>query len=48
VIVEPARTERRRRLPETGSSGDELVLGGLLVFLGGLFVAARPGRIPPR
>lgn len=33
-----------RRLPETGSGGALVVDAGLLVFVGGLLVAARPGH----
>lgn len=38
-------TRPPKRLPYTGMRGDQLVVGGTLVFLGGLFVAAgRPDR----
>lgn len=50
ATIVDAATENRpvpaRRLPVTGPDGHALAAGGFLVFLGGLLVAARPGRAP--
>jgi LPXTG-motif cell wall-anchored protein len=49
VIVDAVTVTRPapvRRLPETGQSGRAVLVAGVLLLLGGLFVAARPGRAP--